>query len=83
MEQLTLHRELFRATLLEALTPLAEALQRQDSQRQWQERQQMERLLLLEDLLKEVLSSLQPSASQQLLPQLEQIRPSSPRRSVD
>lgn len=80
MEQLTLHRELFRQALLEALTPLAEALQRQDNQRQWQERQQMERLLLLEDLLKEVLSSLQPSASQQLLPQLEQTRPSSPPR---
>ena len=81
MEQLLLHRELLRATLLEALTPLAEAMQRQDSQRQWQERQQTERLLLLEDLLKEVLSSLQPPASQQIQEMLDRKPQSSSPRS--
>lgn len=78
-EQLTL----LRSSLLEALTPLAQALLRQDSlHREWH-REQMQQGLLLISLLEEVLSSLQPSASQQLLPRLEQIPPSSPRRSVD
>lgn len=55
------HLEDQRQLLLEALTPLAQALQRQDSQRQQQHQEQKELLL-------ETLNSLQPTAMQQLLP---------------
>lgn len=57
-----------RMLLLEALTPMAEALQRldnlqRDSQQQIHKHQQYQ-----EELLMEVLNSLQPSASQQIFP---------------
>ena len=63
--------------LLEALTPMAEAMKRLDqrilaSQMQGVELDQGQRELLLE-----VLNSLQPTASQQLLPRLEPTRPPS------
>jgi hypothetical protein len=67
--------ELLREGLLEALRPLAQALQRQDSllleQTARLERLQNSQQEQTEELLLEVLNSLQPPASQQLLPRLE------------
>lgn len=67
-------RQELRTTLLEALTPLAEALHRLDN-RQKQDTQAHRQLVLqlqaenrhLEELLMEVLNSQQPTAHQQLL----------------
>jgi len=55
-----------RMLLLEALTPMAEALQRLDNLQRQGSQQQYEHLKYLEDLLKEVLNSLQPPVSQQI-----------------
>jgi len=73
---------LLRAGLLEALTPLAEALRRLDQRILVSQMQQVELHQEVKDLQMEVLSSLQPSASQQLLPRLESTQPYSHRRSV-
>ena len=81
MEQLSLHRELFRQGLLEALTPLSEALLRQDQQSQQRQLQLMQQLSLLEELLMEVLGSLQPPAEQQIQEMLDQRQPPSSPRS--
>ena len=64
-----------RMLLLEALTPMAEALERMDilMQQQWQ--QTHVHLMMQEDLLKEVLNSLQPPVSQQIFPQTGQPMP--------
>lgn len=70
-----------RQVLLEALTPLAEALQRQDQQSQQQHLWLAGQLSLLEDLLKEALGSLQPPASQQIQEMLDQKPPLSFPRS--
>lgn len=74
-------RQLLRQALLEALTPLAAALQRQDQLAESRHQQQLDHLRLVQDLQMEVLSSLQPPASQQILPLLEPTLPSSSRRS--
>lgn len=55
-----------RMLLMEALTPMAEALQRLDNLQRQGSQQQYEHLKYLEDLLKEVLNSLQPPVSQQI-----------------
>lgn len=55
-----------RMLLMEALAPMAEALQRMDSLQRQGSQQQYEHLKYLEDLLKEVLNSLQPPVSQQI-----------------
>ena len=61
-----------RMVLLQAMTPLSEALQRLDNlqQKQWQ--QTHVHLMMQEELLKEVLNSLQPPVSQQIFPQTGQ-----------
>lgn len=59
-----LHREL----LLEALTPVAEAMQRQDNLAQERFQAQMSMSVHQEELLLEVLNSLQPSPESQLFP---------------
>lgn len=75
-EEATRHQQeaLLRAALLEALTPLATALRRQDQLLVDRTRALQEDLQTLashqESLLVEVLSSLQPTASQQLMPLL-------------
>ena len=75
-----------RALLLEALTPLAQALQRQDSLLLEQSRLTREALqqfrLETADLLTEVLSSLQPSAQAQLLPLIGPLSPPPSSRSL-
>lgn len=74
---------LLQQTLLEALRPLAAALQRQDQLLLQQVSQLLLDLRLLHpqmeeqtDLLREVLSSLQPTAQEQLLDKLDPTRPS-------
>lgn len=62
------HRLQTRMLLLEALTPMAEALHRMDSLQQQQWQQTHVHLMMQEDLLKEVLNSLQPPVSQQIFP---------------
>lgn len=59
-----------RMLLLEALTPMAEALQRLDNlqQQQWQKTHL--HLLTQEELLMEILNSLQPPAQEQIFPQI-------------
>lgn len=74
-------QQLLRQALLEALTPLAAALQRQDRLAESRHQQQLEHLKLVQDLQMEVLSSLQPSASQQIQPLLESTPRSFSRRS--
>jgi hypothetical protein len=64
-----------RMLLLEALTPLAEALQRLDNLQRTAAHQQHKHLQLQEELLKEVLNSLQPPASQQIFQQIGQQTP--------
>lgn len=79
-EEARLHQQesLLRAVLLEALTPLAEALLRQDKLHQERHKLLLGHLLVLQDLtetrgvlvqdmLTDVLNSLQPSARQQLM----------------
>ncbi len=69
-----------RMLLLQALTPLAEALQRQDQRREEAHLQQEKRLQQLEDLMLEVLQATQPTADQQIFPRigLQTPPPSSP-----
>lgn len=68
--------------LMQLAAPLAEALQRQDSLLEQRTDAIVERLRVLQeqqtDLMMEVLQSLQPTAEQQLLPELEPstLRPS-------
>ena len=57
-----------RMLLLEALTPMAEALQRLDNLQRTAAHQQHKHLQYQEELLKEVLNSLQPPVSQQISP---------------
>ena len=57
-----------RMLLMEALTPMAEALQRLDNLQRQGSQQQYEHLKYLEDLLKEVLNSLMPLVEQQIYP---------------
>lgn len=57
-----------RMLLLEALTPMAEALQRLDNLQRTAQQQQHKHLQYQEELLMEVLNSLQPPASQQIFP---------------
>lgn len=66
-QELRLRQEL-RMALLEALTPLAEALQRLDNLQKVAAHQQHQHLKYQEELLKEILNSLQPSAHQQIFP---------------
>jgi len=61
-----------RMLLMEALAPMAEALQRMDSLQQQQWQQTHLHLMTQEDLLKEVLNSLQPPVSQQIFPLIGQ-----------
>lgn len=61
-----------RMLLMEALTPMAEALQRLDNLQRQGSQQQYEHLKYLEELLMEVLNSLQPPVSQQIFPQTGQ-----------
>ena len=70
-----------RMLLLEALTPLAAALQRLDNlqQQQWQKTHL--HLLIQEDLLKEILQSLQPTADQQIYLRIGQQTPTASSRS--
>lgn len=56
--------------LLQALTPMAEAMQRLDSNQQLSHRQLSQQLIDQAELLMEVLQSLQPSASQQIFPRI-------------
>lgn len=64
-----------RMLLMEALTPLAEALQRLDNlqQQQWQKTHL--HLMMQEELLQEVLNSLQPRAMEQIFPLIGQQMP--------
>ena len=62
-----------RQLMMEALQPVAEAMKRLDQRLVQQAESQQE----LRELLLEVLNSLQPTASQQLLPRLESTRPPS------
>jgi hypothetical protein len=64
-----------RMLLMEALTPLAAALQRLDNlqQQQWQKTHL--HLLHQEELLEEILNSLQPPASQQIFQRIGQPTP--------
>lgn len=57
-----------RMLLLEALTPMAEALQRLDNLQRDSQQMQHKHLQYQEELLMEVLNSLQPPASQQIFP---------------
>lgn len=59
-----------RMLLLEALTPMAEALQRLDNlqQQQWQKTHL--HLLTQEEMLQEVLNGLMPLAEQQIFPRI-------------
>lgn len=66
---------LLKMALLEALTPMAEALQRLDNLQKAAAHQQHQHLKYQEELLKEVLNSLQPSASQQIFPLIGQQSP--------
>lgn len=52
--------------LMEALVPMAEAMQRLDNRQQETQQQQHTHLKYQEELLMEVLNSLQPSAQEQL-----------------
>lgn len=61
-----------RMLLMEALTPMAEALQRLDNLQRQGSQQQYEHLKYLEELLMEVLNSLQPPVSQQIFPRTGQ-----------
>ena len=67
-----------RMLLLEALTPMAEALQRLDNLQRTAAHQQDKHLQYQEELLMEVLNSLQPPAQEQIFPQ---IGPQTPRVS--
>jgi len=67
-----------RMLLLEALTPMAEALQRLDNLQRTATQQLDKRLQYQEELLMEVLNSLQPPAQEQIFPQ---IGPQTPRAS--
>lgn len=67
-----------RMLLLEALTPMAEALQRLDNLQRTATQQLDKRLQYQEELLMEVLNSLQPPAQEQIFPQ---IGPQTPRVS--
>jgi hypothetical protein len=82
MEELTaqsLHLQmLVRALLLEALEPLAQALQRQDSLLLRQTRQLGQSLQEEQELLLEILSSLQPSPASLLRQELSLPSPTSP-----
>ena len=69
--------------LLEALTPMAEALHRLDSLQQTSHQRQHKHLRHQEDLLMEVLNSLQPPASQQIFPQIGPLTPPPISRSSD
>lgn len=62
------HRLQTRLLLLEALTPMAEALQRLDDRQRGAQQMQHKHLKYQEELLMEVLNSLQPPASQQIFP---------------
>lgn len=55
-----------RMLLMEALTPMAEALQRLDNLQRQGSQQQHKQQQLQEELIKEVLNSLQPPVSQQI-----------------
>jgi pullulanase/glycogen debranching enzyme len=67
-----------RMLLLEAMVPLAEALQRLDNLQRTAQEQQHKHLQYQEELLLEVLNSLQPSASQQIFQRIgPQMRPPS------
>ena len=72
-----------RMLLLEALTPMAEALHRLDSLQQTSHQRQHKHLRHQEDLLMEVLNSLQPPASQQIFPQIGPLTPPPISRSSD
>lgn len=61
-----------RMLLMEALAPMAEALQRMDSLQQQQWQQTHLHLMTQEDLLKEVLNSLMPLVEQQIFPLIGQ-----------
>jgi uncharacterized protein YhaN len=84
--RLSLHRamllEQVRVLLLEALQPPAEAMQRLDKRLLAAQMQQVEHQQELRELLLEVLGSLQPTASQQLLPRLALPQTSSSPSSV-
>lgn len=69
------HRLQTRLLLLEALTPMAEALQRLDDRQREAQQQQHKHLQYQEELLMEVLNSLQPPASQQIFPQIGPLTP--------
>ena len=62
------HRLQTRLLLLEALAPMAEALTRLDNLQRTAAHQQHKHLQYQEELLKEVLNSLQPPVSQQISP---------------
>jgi len=64
-----------RMLLLEALTPMAEALQRLDNLQRTAEQQQHKHQQYQEELLMEVLNSLQPPAQEQIFPQIGQQTP--------
>ena len=66
-----------RMLLLEALTPMAEALQRLDNLQRTAAHQQDKHLQYQEELLMEVLNSLQPPAQEQIFPQIGQQTPRS------
>lgn len=57
-----------RMLLMEALTPMAEALQRLDNLQRTAAHQQHKHQQYQEELLQEILNSLQPPASQQIFP---------------
>ena len=64
-----------RMLLLEALTPMAEALQRLDNLQRDSQQMQHKHLNQQEELLMEVLNSLQPPAQEQIFPQIGQQTP--------
>jgi hypothetical protein len=73
------HRQ--RALLLEALQPVAEAMRRLDQRILVSQMQQVELDSQQRELQLEILSSLQPPASQQLLPRVVLTLPTSSPRS--
>lgn len=72
-----------RMLLMEALTPLAQALQRMDNLQQEQQLKEHVMLLMQEELLTEILQSLQPTVSQQIFPLIGQRTPTTSFRSSD
>lgn len=64
-----------RMLLMEALTPLAQALQRMDNLQQQQWQKSHLHLMTQEEMLQEVLNGLMPLAEQQIFPRIGQPMP--------